>query len=206
MRSNLTLQASKFIVFTITAFILSGCSLFKSRPDLPQNLSPDDRLRYLQERDYWSLTGRIGITTKDESNSASFSWEKNKDSMVLRIYGSLGVTYARLESKPGFATIELSDDEVYQDSDAERLLWQTTGWYIPVNLMQHWILGIPEKAPSFEMNNDGYLAKLNYGYWEVNYQKYQDFRGLLMPKKLRADHPDVTIKFSIHDWEFTPDE
>lgn len=206
MQSRHAQQFFQFLTCTLAILVLTGCSLFKSRPELPSNLSPDDRIRYLQQRNYWNLTGRIGITTKDESNSASFSWEKNNDTLVLRIYGSLGVTYARLESKPGFATIELSDDEVYQDTDAERLLWQTTGWYIPVNLMQHWILGIPEQAPSFEMNNDGYLARLNYGHWEVNYQKYQDFRGLRMPKKLRADHPDVTIKFSIHDWEFSPDE
>jgi outer membrane lipoprotein LolB len=186
--------------------MLNGCSLFKAHAHVPHNLSPENRIRFLQQQQHWKLTGRIGITTAQESNSASFSWEKNRDTLELRIYGSFGVTYAHLISKPGQASIELSDDEVYHDTDAERLLWQTTGWQIPVNQMQYWILGIPTQAPSFELDSLGYLAKLNYGYWRVDYLAYQPFDGLIMPKKLRVTHPEITLKFSIHDWAFNLDQ
>jgi outer membrane lipoprotein LolB len=206
MRLSLTTLPLKVGILLLSFLTLSSCSLFKTRAELPQNLSPESRERFLQRQQYWKVTGRIGITTPEESNSASFTWEKDQDSIKLRIYGSFGVTYAHLTAEPGQAKIELSDDQVYYDTDAEQLLWRTTGWQIPVQKMQYWILGIPAQAPDFELNKEGYLSELRYGYWLVNYQSYQSFDGLIMPKKLRVIHPEVTLKFSIHQWHFVKDQ
>lgn len=199
-------QVCRLPALLLLMIILNGCSLFQPAPELPQNLSPQARSEYLSQLDYWQLTGRIGIIANGESNSANISWKKNQQSTTVRIYGALGATYALVTQTPAGATIKLSDDEVYQGDDAQLLLWQTTGWHLPINQMQQWILGLHKNAPQYQLNEQGYVESIAFDQWQLAFNRYQSFYGLDMPKKLRATHPDITIKFAIYDWAFVADE
>ncbi len=194
-----TLRLSLLFLLTL----LSGCSLFKTKLDLPQNLTPDARAAFLARADYWKLDGRIGIIANNESESANISWTQSGDATTLRIYGALGATYALLHATPGYAKLELSDDEIYEGSSAQQLLWQRTGWNIPVEHLRFWLLGLHNNAPSYQLNDQGYVANIDFQYWAINFQQYQSFGGLIMPKKIRAQHPEIVLKFAIYDWEFS---
>ncbi|NVJ50012.1 MAG: outer membrane lipoprotein LolB [Gammaproteobacteria bacterium] len=197
-------QRVKSIIGLSLIFSLSACSLFQTKNPVPQNLTVEQRSAYLERNTHWRMTGRIGIITADESNTANISWYRNGDTSELRIYGALGTTYARLTTTAGKATIELPDDKTYHGDNAELLLWQTTGWYIPVNALQRWILGIASNAPSVQYQEDGLVKQLSFDSWQLQFQRYQSFSGLTMPKKMKATHPDITLKFSVREWEMNP--
>ncbi|MEE4244868.1 MAG: lipoprotein insertase outer membrane protein LolB [Kangiellaceae bacterium] len=193
-------------LFIVTSFLLSACQQKPTLTNLPDNMTTELRANYLKRAEYWQLTGRIAIITEQESDSANISWQRSAGKSVLRIYGTLGTTYALLTVEAGKAVVELPDDKVYHGNDPEQLLWQTTGWIIPVNKMQQWILGVNDETDSVTTNEAGLPASINFKPWTVKYQKYSKFAGLTMPKKLRANHPDITLKFSIHNWSFSPDD
>ena len=148
------------------------------------------------------MQGRIGILTAEESNSASIEWRKEGERTHIRISGMLGQTYARLSKGPEGAKVELSD-QTYTGTNAQQLLYRTTGWNIPVDQLEQWILGIYTSNANYQNNTDGYVEHIYFDQWHMQFRTYKDFAGLIMPKKLRVTHPEVTIKFSVHDWQFT---
>ncbi|NVJ58856.1 MAG: outer membrane lipoprotein LolB [Gammaproteobacteria bacterium] len=202
MFSKPYLPVKYIILYLITAPFLFGCSLFGQSNVVNEPLSIEARNSFLSKQDNWTLTGRIGITSQKESNSANISWQKRGDAIELRIYGGLGTTYALLTSSPSGSKIELSDDQVFYGNDPQELLWRTTGWNIPVVELQKWILGLTYGAPSFQLNDQGLVDSITFNSWQLSFQKYAVFSGLDLPKKLRAEHPDVTLKFAIYNWEF----
>jgi|GEM_PF-1585697 len=186
--------------------MLTGCSLFQSNNSVPQDLTVEQRAAYLKRTDHWRMVGRIGIITPKESNTANIEWHRKGSESELRIYGFVGNTYALLTTTPTQSKISLSDDEVYYGTDPEQLLWQTTGWQIPVNALTQWILGLPDNAPSVSFDNTGLVNQLAFDDWLMNFQKYESFSGLTMPKKIKITHPDITLKFSVRTWEMNPDD
>lgn len=202
MKTLFTSSVKRLSLFFVLSISLSGCSWFSQSSIVDKPLSVEARNQFLAKQDNWTLTGRIGIVSKQESNSANISWEKRGDNIELRIYGGLGTTYALLNSTPQGSKIELSDDQVFYGNDPQELLWRTTGWNIPVAELQQWILGLTSGAPSFELNEQGLVKSIAFNDWQLSFQKYAAFSGLDLPKKLRAVHPDVTLKFAIYNWEF----
>ncbi|WP_144391501.1 lipoprotein insertase outer membrane protein LolB [Pleionea sediminis] len=200
-------KMQRFGVFFASMLLVTGCSLFKTQQlEIPANLTAEGRVKFLSQLEYWHLDGRIGIIANGESESANISWTQSGENSKLRIYGALGATYALVHTKPGYAKLELSDDEVYEGTNAQYLLWEKTGWNIPVDALREWLLGLPNNAPSFELNDKGYVKSIEFQNWAINFQLYDSYRGLDMPRKLKAKHPDITLKFAIYDWEFTPDD
>ena len=185
--------------------LLIGCShIAKKTPvAIPVNMNAEQRAEFLKRQQYWSLQGRIGIITKDSSDSASFHWEKSHQQSKLRIYGMLGNTYATVTQSSDHAKIELSADEIYYGDNAQQLLYQKTGWYIPVSELEQWMMGLASNSAVLTLNDNQLIQQLTYAPWQVHYRKYADFNGLIMPQKLKVTHPQITLKFSIHQWQFT---
>lgn len=190
-----------FYAFFISLLFLTGCSL---TPSKKQNGSlPEKNPRYLMQ---WEFKGRVAIKTKKDSNILRIHWKQMNQDISLRIYGSFGKTYAKLDRVNGLSTLKV-EDETYQDNNAEILLWRVLGWQIPVNEMSFWIRGISTKnnlSPSVTKNNQGNLKTLDYNNWHINYQKYKTFSRYTLPVKLKLSHPDLSLKFSIQKWYTHP--
>ncbi len=185
----------------LMSLVLSGCNLLAIRKQAPRIAVKDPR-----DLTHWEFKGRVALRTSKESNILRIHWRQHQQNIALRIYGSFGKTYARLDRVNGLSTLHV-ENKTYQDNNAEILLWRVLGWQIPINEMSFWIRGIPANSdfsPTISRNKSGYLKTLNYNNWQVQYEKYKIFSAYPLPIKLKLTHPDLSLKFSIQNWIIYP--
>ena len=56
-----------------------------------------------------------------------------------------------MEQTAGGARLE-ADDQVYTDPSATALLYQTTGWDIPLDQLLSWVKGVPRAGDDYTLN------------------------------------------------------
>ncbi len=99
----------------------------------------------------------------------------------------------------------LPDGKVVYGLDAETTLKSVIGWSIPVNGLEFWIKGLPQKPGGFnrELNGDGRLISLSQNGWRIDFLDYFDFddpaQGL--PRKLYLKHEKLALKIVIERWQ-----
>lgn len=188
------------VIFLLSLVVLiTSCSMFQKQPQ-SNNSNEESALRNFVD---WKIHGRISIKTPEETSIISIRWQQNKDDIKLRLYGSMGKTYARLVKKDGIATLTV-ENKSYTDSNARYLLWSVLGWDLPIDEMQYWIKGTtnPEKNEKQIIRNEkGQLNSFSYKKWQVVFERYKKFESYQLPTKLILTHPKIRIRFSIQSWK-----
>lgn len=186
-----------------TLILISACSV---RP--LQSITDShwqQRQQQIQSKDKWTIKGRIGIRTPDQSNSSNFSWQHHPQRQQFMLYGAFGNTYADILQTPEKATLALSDDEIYESTDIEALLLRVMGHPLPIEHMRYWIMGIPYPDDSNKLVYDefGYLTRIHYQQWTISYKNYQSiasFDDIFLPTKITITDGQVILKLSVRNW------
>ncbi len=190
----------RIYLLLIITLLISSCSLTQKKPPYDPVDKPDLALEHFVN---WKIHGRISIKTPEDTNIVSIRWQQNQDDIHLRLYGSLGKTYARLVKTNGLATLTV-ENKTYTNSNARYLLWSVLGWDLPIEEMQYWIKGIPHKKKleqQIKRNDAGQLISFSYKNWTAEYAKYRNFENYQLPTKLVLTHPKLRIRFSIQSWK-----
>ena len=202
--SRWTLRFVNPLLFNIVllAFV-SGCTSLP-KTELAENNQPQ-RKQQLESIGNWTLTGRLGIKSPDQANSLSFKWQHDINKKLLLLYGAFGTTYARLSQLNSQATLELSDNKVYQSDNVEELLHLVLGYPLPVDHLNYWVRGLPFPGEKSELTYDalGYLKTIIYEQWTITFKKYQHFRNfgdIALPGKIKVTNGEVTLRLSLRKW------
>jgi len=198
----------------LTLMLLSAC---ETMPTKQETTVWDDPLwqhhyKQLKTFEQFGLKGRIGITHPDDSFSSNFLWQQREANLFnFRMYGAFGQTYMILNVTPGLSTLDTGDDEHFEGYDARSLLYNASGWDIPVSLMQDWIKGLPTgiNKSDLKINADGTLQQIKYLNYIVDFLRYDEAefeRGdktftLKMPDKIRITQEQNKIVLSIRSWD-----
>ncbi|WP_444994731.1 lipoprotein insertase outer membrane protein LolB [Aliikangiella sp. IMCC44359] len=155
---------------------------------------------------HWQLKARIAIRSDDESIAATLDWQKQDKDFDFHIYGTFGVTYAHLTQKGHEAKLMLPDDQTFYHQDAQQLLYQSLGWDFPIEALSYWIKGQASGQPgeSVQRNSHGELEQIILNDWQVSFSRYETFSGFSMPKVIKANHPQMSMKVVIKKWQFLP--
>lgn len=194
------------LVIAAGAFFLSACTTPPSKPTVPPEQLWEQRHRQLSELDHWRLEGRIGFVSEHDSGSASLYWEQNGDAYELRVVAPFGQGSLLVQGGPDGVVLQDNDGERVQADDPGYLIWQRTGWVIPVARLRYWIMGMPaEEGPltDYRLDARGRLETLRNRIWTVDYSDYQaiDARdGLMLPAKVQLKSPDWKIKVAVRRW------
>lgn len=196
-------------VFLTSVFILIGltvCSCSTIRVIEYQG-TPEQiwrqRLQQLSKLDDWSLKGRIGFISERESGSASLYWIQQQDAYELNIVAPLGMGSLVVVGNDSGVVAQSNDGELDYAEDARSLVWQKTGWVIPMGRLRDWILGVPLQDEKFELDEQGRVIRLADDPWQVEYQQYQPVADVELPRKLKIKSPDIELKLVIKDWQLT---
>ena len=106
----------------------------------------EQRLAALDSVQSWDADGRIGLTVPDESVTANVAWRHRGLGYQLDLSGPFGQGQARLSSQPGEVVLELADGTRMSAESANELVSQRLGWELPVDGMEHWMLGRPDPS------------------------------------------------------------
>lgn len=188
-------------------FLLQGCTQAPVRVEAGDpRLIWEQRRHELEKIDGWRLKARIGIVAENDSGSASLFWEQQDDRYSLKIIGPFGRGSLLVEGALGEVTMRTGEGEIYTAQSAEELIWQHTGWYIPVSDLQHWVLGLPAQTQAredYQLDDRGRISRLESGQWTVEYQGYRlagNEGGAELPDKLRLENSRLSIKLAVREW------
>lgn len=179
----------------LLAGMLSGCAL------LPPAPAPAVRPAQPESAPF-ALNGRISVKYNGARHSAGLRWTHTAQSDEVLLLAPLGQTAARVYRDAQNATLD-DGDKHYQAGNAETLMQQVLGWYLPLGGLHHWVLGSaePGSLAQIERNGNGQIAVLRQGNWEVHYQRYPDDKPDSLPTRLQLNHEGLQVQLLIDEWE-----
>ncbi|WOG29359.1 lipoprotein insertase outer membrane protein LolB [Endozoicomonas sp. 8E] len=201
--TSLTIKLAIPVIF---ALLLSGCA---TAPKPVKGLSEAQRQslwkahqQQLSELDYWHLTGRLGLRVPGDSGTLSLEWQQNKENYLIYLDGPLGQAVAKINGQPGSVALEASG-KAYQGQSPEKLLFELTGWDLPVSLLRYWVMGLPspDTRATIQLNNQGYPEQITQQGWQVEYLQYGDFSGITLPVRIKVRQGEVQATLFVRRWQ-----
>ncbi len=179
--------------------ILSSACSFQSRPPLSAELAAMHSNAAIKQ---WQISGKIGIRSEQQSESAYLNWQQCGEYYDIRLSGPLGQGAARLRGSPQQVSLKTSKQVSHADNP-EQLLQQQLGWSIPVTQLFYWVRGIPSPAHSYRSSSDN--SGFEQAGWHISYQRLQQVDGITLPAKAIARHPRLKVTLLLKNWQLSPD-
>lgn len=193
----------RFSLLLLSILLASGCAHRSLTP--PQDVL--EHQRQVQAIDDWTLTGKLGIRTPDDSGSANVKWAQQIASYQINLSGPLGQKSMIITGTPNKVRLEQTGEPAQEAKTAEALIKKTAGWTLPVAELAYWVRGVPApklRITQLQQNETGLIAQLIQGGWNIRYSNYRDqtFNGinLPLPGKITAEYKDVRLTLVIRDW------
>lgn len=200
MRNLLSLPALLLII------LVSGCATAPKEPELPLELRQslwENRHKQLQQVNQWELMGRLGLRVPDQSGSMSVEWLQNRQNFTVYLDGPLGQSLAKIERSDQGIVVE-ADGRRYEGRTPEALLYDITGWQLPVSYLRFWVQGMPVpdiQAGSMKLDNRGQLSHLQQAGWTIEYLEYQNQSPVSLPGRIRVVRDNVQMTLVARRWQ-----
>ncbi|WP_100641782.1 lipoprotein insertase outer membrane protein LolB [Alteromonas facilis] len=190
-----------FVLF-LSLMSLSACKSPPPPPDVVNVTINDEKLSLMHN---WNLRGRLAFKSEQESFSAYVRWQQRGDAYTFTLTNLVGVTLLSLTVDEHEAVLE-ADGETYRHNDAEALIYEVSGWPIPVTAMKNWVKGTARSHDIVTRDDKGLLATvvvpLASGPWHVNYQQYTQESGIVLPRMMTISQSEnLSIRLKVNQWE-----
>ena len=205
MIANQYLMQVRLAILIMLVLFLASCATGK-KPIATRSADEiwQERQQELSRLDRWQIKGRIGFASAKDSGSASLYWKQSNKAYELKIVAPLGAGSLIIVGDKNGVILQSSEGEMIYADDAQSLIWQRTGWVIPMGSLRRWILGLPSQEEDYKLDDKGRVHSLNNRSWAVEYLSYQRIDQHELPRKLRIHSPDAQIKLVIKDWQLLP--
>ena len=169
------------------AALATGCV---TAPALPPVENPaatwQARQTELRPITTWKIQGRLAMRTAEEGWQASLNWVREGERHRIDLTGPLGRGHLRLTRDDRGAELRDADQHSWHAENPEQLLYRTTGWLVPLDGLNFWVLGLPlpDTAASQELDPQGRLKTLAQSVWDIRFLEYTRYGSLDLPSKL----------------------
>lgn len=144
---------------SIGAVALTGCQGITTKP--PVSSAP-------QSPNQFSLQGKIGVKSPQQSGSAFFVWEQNEDQFDIELSGILGIGKTQISGQPGQVSLNSAKTGLITAKTPEELLERATGWQAPITHLIHWIQAKPATLQAqFEKDQQQRITQINEDGWNI---------------------------------------
>ncbi|MDX1693288.1 MAG: lipoprotein insertase outer membrane protein LolB [Ketobacteraceae bacterium] len=169
----------------------------------PEQIDWVEHVRQLTLLTEWQLQGKIGIKQRDDGGSAYINWTQAEDSFYIRLSGPLGSGTTIISGNDSGAKLESASDGTFIAESPEQLLYEHTGWHLPLHNLLYWVKGLPEpRLPAItEFDERGYLSRLIQGPWQLDFYRYQNALDVTLPHKIKIYNQDLKVTLVIKNWE-----
>lgn len=204
------MKLQQFVFYITLLLILAGCA--GNRPVTQEALKSiggwQAQQAALSNFKQWKLSGRLAYRRGKEGFSASVRWQQTPEVSEVKLTNSLGIKLLELNITPAKATL-YADDNEYVADDAQQLLYDVSGWDIPVGLLINWIKALPDKDDIIQLNESGYIQQLSpqclaCRRWQITYHSYTQVDQLVLPHSLTVrdlSHANAFIKIKVSSWQ-----
>lgn len=202
---------NRIITGVFMALLISACTTTqKIETPLSDNI-PNNWVQQKQTLDaikHWSITGKLGVRSPKSSESAVINqWEQHNNLFSINLSSAfLGLGATQIEGSPSEIILQQSGETPLYSDEPERLIWEQTGWVLPLANLPFWIKGMP--APHSEnhlkFNQLGQLSHITQDDWQISYSRYQKSDQVQLPAKIKLQQDDILITLIIKSWQIHP--
>lgn len=199
----------RFLLIVSVSLLLNGCASLlqtaKLQPLTPQQQSAlQSRQHALGPIDSWSFSGRLSIKTREEAWTGKVRWQQNAAKFRIHFNSPTGQGAVQLTSNPQFGVeMRVADGGVYYADDAETLLYNHTGWKLPVSGLRSWIIGLPEgnkEIAQLHFDEQGRIDAMEQYQWQIQYLDYQKVEQYDLPRKVVLQNDQLSLRIVIDLW------
>lgn len=186
--------------------LLSACASLPQPPAVDDAQQAYERhVETLLERQSWTLTARVAVRHDEERWHANLRWQQNHDAFDIQLYGPLGRQIAHLQGDARAVVLRLPDGQQLEASEPSVLMSQAVGWSMPVAGMRYWLMGLSAPHTPIQakaLNEAGLLQELAQQNWIIQYERYQDASGPIMPQRLQMQWQETQLRLVADSWEW----
>lgn len=149
----------------------------------------------------WSLSGRIAVSNAGKGGSGRIEWSQRGEAYEVALSAPVTRQSWRLAGGPAGARLEGLDGGPREGADAAGLLFQATGWDIPVAALGDWLRGLPAgdgDDARIVPGPDGRPQSIAQGGWTIAYQ--WPASGDL-PSRLDARRESARVRLIVDQWQ-----
>jgi outer membrane lipoprotein LolB len=188
------------------ALLISACSNLHQREALDFGGDPaawQAHRQTVEPINAWTLQGKLGLRSVRESGSGTLYWLQQQEAYDIRLSGPLGRGATRISGDSRGIVLEIAGQQPMQADSAEELLEEQIGWRLPVDSLLWWVRGLPSpNSPSrLQLDTDSRLARLTQAGWVVEYSRYQEVNGVMLPQRMQLSGYDVLLTLVVTQWE-----
>lgn len=184
----------------LVCLLLAACA---TREQRPAGAWLEEREAWFDAHPVWSISGRVGLHDGRRGGSLGFTWRAEGDEHRIQLRSSAGGKQWRLHFSPGGAVLRGSDVGRLTGARPDPLVEEAIGWPIPVRALSWWIRGLlPPEGGEVRFAGDGTLAGVADASWTLEYSRFDQVQGRLLPTRLKARSDRYTVRIAIADWEF----
>lgn len=199
------LHIPRWFALATSLLLLAGCA---SQSPLPSIDNWDHYQQRLAAIDEWQLQGKIGFRLTGpegrHSGSANFNWQQQPRDYAIRLYGPLGQGSTWIKSDGKEVKLEQAGKQPLTATSPEELMYQSLGWWLPINDLTYWIRGIPAPySPIIEQQQSpqGPLNSLHQAGWQLTYSRYNQVEDWQLPGKIVAQRGDIKLTLILKEWQ-----
>lgn len=207
------MRASKIALIASLISLLGACA--STRPRIDAALAQANQIQRdqnVEAQSRFHLRGRIAIKNARDGGSGRFDWSQDGEQIRFELSAPLSNQTWRLEGQPGSYTLTDSKGTPQHSDDAGALIYNASGWTIPMQELRFWVRGARAQpgeddknasasAADLSFDATGRLNVLKQNGWTVNYERYSDASDGALPIKLRAFKDDAQVKVVVQSWE-----
>lgn len=177
---------------------LAACTTPKPLIQADPSLSQEQQL--LRDGRFALLVFDRALERNTDSVQGNFRWLSQQERITLDLSSPLGQVLARVEVRPGHASMTRANGEYLEASNPDELVAQVLGNPIPVTGLQYWIHG--RAMPMYSIEQAEYdeakrLTRFQQAGWRVTMSDY-DAQG---PKRLalirQVSNQRINVRISI---------
>lgn len=177
----------KVIGWCLLCLGLSGCASIPSQhTGINVEQAWQQRRGQLLPLKRWEINGRMSIRDNDEVYNAALHWTRQFQRHKIDFSGPFGRRYVRLQQDQRGAVLFDKKMRAYRAPNAQRLLYRITGWHVPLEGMNYWVLGVPApgETKARKLDSRGRLVFLQQSGWTIRFLEYRQAEGRDMPRKM----------------------
>lgn len=149
----------------------------------------------------WQLSGRLAVSAGSDGGSGRIDWRQDGGDFEIRLAAPVTGKSWRLRQRDGVATLEGLEGGPRTASDAEALLFEATGWRLPVQALAAWARGARADGPAtIEFGPDGLPALIAQQGWQVEYREW-DAADPARPRRVFARQGEAaSVRLVVESW------
>ncbi|HEU0152854.1 MAG TPA: lipoprotein insertase outer membrane protein LolB [Arenimonas sp.] len=156
----------------------------------------------LAETPDWSLSGRLSVSAGGDGGSGRLDWRQQGGDFEIRLAAPVTGKSWRLRQQGDVATLEGLEGGPRTAANAETLLFEATGWRLPVQALAAWARGARAGAGAdIEFGPDGLPALISEQGWQVEYREW-DAAEPARPRRVFARQGDqASVRLVVEAWD-----